>query len=736
MAGLNDKFVTGVSLNQYLVNKDTGAPLAFGTVEFYSDVDNITPKLVYQLVGSLGSYTYAPLSNPITLSSVGTIVDGSGNQIALYYYPFTGLPADNSDVVENYYIVVKNALGVPQFTRHAWPNVAAADAPGASSSVTENQVSNSQFVDVLFNPSIGMTINLTGAGTKTVAIAPSWSIFVTWTGTASVNITRTAIAGSAQYPTNPPYVLQVTGSPNISTLKLTQQLPNNPDIWSPSAALTNGYVSAGILLDAGSSLATGGVNYATSAGASIAGQTIITPNNTSGAPAYFNGSVQLVPADNPNTADTGYVNLNINLPVAGITKLTSVQVFGSASALSSVPYIQESVSRQQDHLFHYYNPLLQAKPIESFLVGWDFPFNPAQINTYTVAAIASGANTSNYYWDQTIGFQTATSGIAASQPANEALRITATNTTQFALIQYLPQIEARKILSNRFSVNLSGAASNAINGKVSVYYTKNTNLPAMGSNASLIATMDATGKPLTFNGTWVEVLRSDLGDAQFSLPAGTAFNSYGFNGWDMTTSATPADAIAATYIAIVVSFESLASTRTVDFNSISLVPGDIPTVPAPKTFDDTLAECRRYYQKSYQLQTLAGTASTLLGQKLAVMTFYITSGTASIASYPGSFDLDLMRTMRAVPTLTLYAPGSGTADRVDGYTNSGTPSLTADLVVNNLWVAPPTLTASNDRATYISKTPTSYYATGSGAVGSESYITYHFVAEARLGIVN
>ena len=40
--------------------------------------------------------------------------------------------------------------------------------------------------------------------------------------------------------------------------------------------------------------------------------------------------------------------------------------------------MQNSVNRQNDYLFHYYNPLLQYKPIESFLIGWDFPVNPAQ----------------------------------------------------------------------------------------------------------------------------------------------------------------------------------------------------------------------------------------------------------------------------------------------------------------------------------------------------------------------
>lgn len=81
---LNSQYITAIDLNQYFVNKITGQPLAGGIISFYEDSSRTTPKAVYELTGSPPNYTYTALPNSLTLSSVGTIVDSTGNQVALY----------------------------------------------------------------------------------------------------------------------------------------------------------------------------------------------------------------------------------------------------------------------------------------------------------------------------------------------------------------------------------------------------------------------------------------------------------------------------------------------------------------------------------------------------------------------------------------------------------------------------------------------------------------------------
>lgn len=124
MSGLNPKFIVSPSLQDYLIDKDTGFPLSGGVLNFWSDVNRTMRKNVFTLTGSPPGYTYTILPNPLTLSSTGTPVDGSGNNVALYYYPYEGTPSENSNVIEQYYITWTSAVpfSVAQAIRQAWPN--------------------------------------------------------------------------------------------------------------------------------------------------------------------------------------------------------------------------------------------------------------------------------------------------------------------------------------------------------------------------------------------------------------------------------------------------------------------------------------------------------------------------------------------------------------------------------------------------------------------------------------
>lgn len=604
---IDSRYVVAVDLEEYFVDKDTGQPLSGGQIFFYQDDNRVVPKSVFELTGAPPNYTYTALPNPITLSSVGTVSDNSGTNTPIYYFPY-----DVTGNIQLYYIVVTNSLGVVQFTRQAWPNtVAMVNPPGMTGTNITNVLSNPQFVDVSFLPATSITITIAGASTTTYNIAPDWTLVVTTSGAGSIQVQRTAIAGSAQYPGNPPYTLTITPGANVTAAVLRQRLLNNPDIFSPAAALAGGYLASSILCGPGTSVT---MSYQPNG---LGTQLLLTANNSAGGSfTEFDGTVQLTAAANATTADTGFVDILITLPVVGASTFSNVQVVG-LQATGTVTYQQVPANRQRDQLFNYYNSLLQYKPISSYLTGWDFPLNPAQALGPTIAASAAGANTSIYVWDQTILFQSANNGAAVSRATSGGITITATNATQFAFVQYLPKEKARELLNSPLSSNVAAitAAVGGLVGTISLWYTTDANLPSTAANNSIVATLDANGKPATFNGTWTEVTRNGLGNAKFTAgnSATTNFNDYGFSGWDANG---VAGVNTATWFAIVVGFAQLGAAGTITFDSISLVPGQIPTRPAPQTVGQVLRECQEYYEMSFNVGvvpvTAVGTASGML----------------------------------------------------------------------------------------------------------------------------
>ena len=85
---LDPQYIVGINLGEVFIDRDTGEPLANGTIEFWTDNDRMIAKDVYQLTGDHPNYSYTALPNPITLSAVGTIVNSSDDNVAIYYNPY------------------------------------------------------------------------------------------------------------------------------------------------------------------------------------------------------------------------------------------------------------------------------------------------------------------------------------------------------------------------------------------------------------------------------------------------------------------------------------------------------------------------------------------------------------------------------------------------------------------------------------------------------------------------
>lgn len=659
--------VAAIDLEEYFVDKDTGQPLSAGQIFFYEDLSRTTPKNVYELTGSPPNYTYVPLPNPIILSSVGTVSDNTGANVPIYYYPY-----DANQDLQLYYIVVTNADGVIQFVRQAWPNIQAMVTPTTSQGVVINALSNPAFVDVSFQPSTILSIAISGAGTTTYNIAPDWVLVVIATGASTVMVQRTAVAGSSQLPGQPPYTLTVTPGANITSIVLRQRLFNNPDIFSPPDSLIGGYVAGSIMAGPATALT---LQYQPNGGAA---QTIVTVNNISGNYVEYDNTVQLTAAANASTADTGYVDILINLSTTVASIFSNVQIVGLNSS-SQISYNQVPANRQRDELFNYYNPLLQYKPIPSYLLGWDFPLNPGQALTRSANAIASGANTSNYFYDQTILFQSANSGVSVAPAGDGSLVITAQAATQLALVQYLNANTANEMLTTFLSCMMKAYTNNTggLPVTISLYYTTGT-LPSINaSNASIVATLNTDGSVATTNAgsqPWVPIARSNLGNASFTLANGTTYTLNGFTGWLDTTGG----AANATYFAIVVGTGSLAHTKTLTIQSISCVPGQIPTIPAPKSQALVNLDCYQFYQKSFtQAQVPVQAFGAFSGDTI------VPYGTYANPPAAGScfLTVHLPVPMVTPPTLVTYNPVNANANlynysRAHDVTFTGTNNVT------------------------------------------------------------
>lgn len=718
--GLDNRLITSSDLQQYFVSKSNGEANAGGTIRFWVDTDRTTPKDVYELVQDLNTlnYSYVPLPNPLTLSGVGTVVDSSNNDIPIYWFPYDGTPDDSFDNLELYYVEVYDANGQLQFTREAWPYplVEGGNAgPTISSLGIVNQLTNPQFTKVLFQEGTTLTIALVGSATTEVEIAPGWVLSATHTASGNISVTQTPVAGTEHLPYNPPFTLWVSGNGSVTNLSIYQQLNNNPDWAAPSSSLdTNGFLSGSILLGPGTGVT---MQYVPSAGNSA--QPIVDETNNTADYAQFTTTIQLDAANNPDTGVTGYDRIVINFTnTTGTSKISNVQVVPLTSEVEGILFQQTPANRQLDQMFNFYKSGLDYKPTPSYLIGWDFPGNPAQFNGSTVSAFATGANTSSYFWDQTIIFQSANSGVAAARAADGALELTAGANTQLAVIQYLDGSNIINLLENYLSSNVRAFTDNVggIPCTISMWYTK-TALPnvAAGTNKSLVKTLDANGKPATFwalDADWTEIARSNLGDATFTMAQGTDYTDYGFARWKDTTSGASTGAL---YYAIVVGFGTLASGKKITIKSISCVPGVIPTIPAAESSTTTFANCQRYYWTTIPLNVAPPADNK--GTTNAISYTCQVSGTT--AGYTVSVPCPVQMRERAV--VTFYNPSAGAAGK---WYNAGAPADSGTPSVD------PATTSSYYSSMLAIKNPQVAVTDVPG-----NTICVHLAADSRLGIV-
>jgi len=590
---------------------------------------------------------------------------------------------------------------------------------------TENQISNPQFAFISFTS----PYTFSSSSAATLQIAPGWSIVLgAPAGTGSITLTQVALNNTSVTPTNAPYALQMNSS-GWTSVTLVQQFSQNGMLWTSNDGTIN---NVAISLTAQTQGAIGNITaqLVDSNGTNL-GLLLNNVQIDNGWNVYPGIIAPMPETTNPDLPPVAYIELQIiNLLNLDIY-LTSVQLVNSTEPLE-YPYEETTIERQLDHLFHYYEPQLAFKPIPSYLVGWDFPLNPAQFFGRSGGPFATGANTSNYVWDQTIIFQTVDNSFAIGAN-NDFLAITATADTQISIIQYIEIGVSRsallELLINYLSSNVRMGSTVAQNINVSIWSTTNANLPDMSTNQSFINSLDSKGHPATFVSGWTEIKRINFQDANATVGPGT--QDYGFSGWESSTAY-----LNGTFLAIAIGTDIIKSGNLVSILSASLVPGLVPTIPAPQTMDEVLRECQYYYETSYSSLTdfTANPVNNILFMPQSSENFSTSLTQAFASPLCVSFRVE----KRANPNMGYFSVNQ-TSSNVSAilYYDSGgvfTATSATDKVISTYWN---TLVKTNNF--YFTPkliTPIQTVSPVSAGKYNSAGIQFHYVADSRLGIVN
>lgn len=590
-----------------------------------------------------------------------------------------------------------------------------------SSSTTPNQITNPQFADVDFIATQGMTV--TTSSSAPVEIAPGWFVITTGSGTLTIN--QLGLIGSDQIGGNPSYAISIQNV-GFTSVILQQKFNHNGALWASQFVASS--VTAQALL--GTTNLSAAITY--SGGSGSLTTPIVTLNLNTGWQTATN-SVQLDPSTNPNTPSIAYTLYTLNWTGNVTVNLTNIQLVGQDTHNELYPYQQTTNEQQTNGEFWYYNPKLKFKPIKSYLTAWDFPLNPAQ-NDLGIEGL--NPNPSFYTWDQTIVFQSVINRITTSRDDNGSIMFTANGgSVQMAMIQYLKSPIAQKILSNNASVNLLLNSIGAnINGTVSLWYTTNANVPNLSlalptpHGISLVTTLDENGYPTEVVDGWTEWTRAPIGTNKFYATSTMA--NIGLTGWLSLPWSTVKDI---NYIAIVVGTIPLADTNAIAFQSVSLVPGDIPTIPAPQTEDEVLRQCQYYFEKSYNTDQAIGGSSIGAGAIQKPQTALING--ANVILYPQDFQLSFNTIkINTSPDVTFFST-SGLIDAAQAivYYDGGQAGF-SDQLIDDFWI---NTSISSKGINYTLKNANAL-TSGSGSATTfpiSGYIVFQYVIDSRLGVV-
>lgn len=684
---INPLYIPLFTIEEVILDKDSGLPLSGGVVKFYRDSQGLTPKPVYQISGVSPHYTFTSLGNELTLGIAGNFVDLSGNPIVPYAYPY-----DSDGNVDLYYVTVESEGGVPQFVRQAVPYIPSGGASPSDLGNDGNQISNPQFVESIF-PRVGITtIAVSGSNTVT-PIAPGWDLITTGTGNVALEILKPT---ASNVPTNPPFALRILADSALgSTVTLRQRLYNSPSIFRGGFA--SAMFAAAVISGGGSAIS---LTYAPSVGTS----TTLIPNTsipTDGAYHVIQGNGAIT-VQNNDPADVGYVDIKLTIPTARSIAITSIQVVGLSFA-QDIDFEEQTAARQKDHLFHYYEDAAVRQSKNSILAGWNFANNPWQFyNPVGFAPVANNTPTADQtiliqqnYVEANVGSNVSV-GRTVNAGQNEGYAIVAiTAHNQSAILQYLAPTVTNQFFGQKMSVMVRAllvAASKTCRVKVRLVYK--TSAPSALARQYPILNWTEGSDPV-FHADFT-VLKP-LDDPAFLLTSG--FTSAEFIQFQM-----PAWINTTTYFALVVySIDNIDAADYIILNDVSLVPNDFGVPTQGESPDETLRKCQYYFEKSYDPAVQLATAATTRNTFSAI-------SNASVAA--ANINAPFKVTKFTTPNIIWYSPATGAVGNIRNVTAG------ADIVVS----------ATNNNG--VNSTG---YPTLAGAPALNDLLLAHWAADCRIG---
>ena len=525
---------------------------------------------------------------------------------------------------------------------------------------SDNQISNPQFPEVSFSS----PHTFKGITNTAIEIAPSWQIVVG--GTGNLIVTRQSLTSSDEVPTNAPYglIIQTLG---FDSAYLRQRFDENGTIWSQAAVSTS--ITARTADSIPYKIRVSLQNNAPSAqSVTIDSYTLTT------AWQEFVGAATVPESNNTTNPSTAHTELRISLPRSGSVALTSIQLVSQDTPVD-LPFEQETVARQKDHLFHYYQNSILLEPKSSLLTGANWSLNPWQ---FRAPAIATLEDKTAYTADQTIIHQqTAGSQVAigrGSESKNRPLEIRAvTANNRFAVIEYIDATTARPYWGSKLSALLKAriATTHGTSVKVKARLIYRATLPAtLGANEPILA-WSGSGDP-SFSAGWTAITPKN--DPAYTLTSTMA--NMPFEGMQL-----PASTSAAMTLGIVLyTVDNMVQTGTADsvqMERCSLVPNEFATDSNVLTFDDNFSRCQFYYEKSYPVTSIPGVDNTANGILLFTQPVQHSSGTFSKdTGYRFQFQINYEQVKRSVPTLVIRSPSAVTANLLQFAIRTGTTTPT------------------------------------------------------------
>jgi hypothetical protein len=712
---INPLYIPLFNIEEVILDKDTGLPLAGGVVSFFRDSQRLTPKPVYQIAGTSPNYTFVSVGSVLTLGLSGTFVDQNGDPFVPYAYPY-----DSEGNLDLYYVTVVSEGAVDQFTREAVPYVDTSGVPPSERTSTENEIANPQFVEVNIPLGVVTTVNVTGTNTVT-PVAPGWDIISTGTGTIALEVLQPTSAG---VPTNPPFALSIAASAGLgASVTLRQQFLNSPSLFR--GGFLSGSITAAVL-SGGSSFIT--MTYAPSTGSSteIIPSTAITTDG-----AYHTISNNAAIPQQPNDpAQTGLSTINITIPTSRTIAVTSIQAVGTASSVN-IPFDEQSSGRQKDHLFHLYEHAVAREPKQSLLVGWNFGLNPWQLRAPAPANVAFNGYTA----DQTIFIQQAyvqsatgnniNVGRSTFNTDNFAIQITpVTANNQFAMLQYIDPTIVRPYWGKTVSLYIKAFCNttHSTNFTFKVRLIYKSGLPNTIAQADPVASWTALSDPVAAVG--YTFMAPPL-DPTFTVPSDNSVTEFFLDGITLPNS----DNINMTLGVMIYTMNQMNETGTADilfFEDVCLAPNEFAIASPNLTADDVLRQCQYYYESSYDNGIPPGTSTTAglrIVEQLAI-------NSSPIDLIARSFSIQFSTAKRANPVVTLWG-ATGSSNNVSGtISNGGAGAPFANIAVTN-WNQNNLSTKS---VGYVANTIASLRALAQASNTPEAYIAFHYTADARLGI--